>query len=60
MSLVNAAVYLINNKNYVGCHVFDLWNMLNACEKGVYTNSVDPDETPQNAAFYQGLCCLPR
>ena len=23
-----------------------------------YTNSVDPDEMPQNAAFHQGLHCL--
>ena len=23
------------------------------------TNSVDPDETPQNAASHQGLHCLP-
>ena len=37
-----------------------LWNRLNACEKGTYTNSVDPDERPQNAASQQGLCCLPR
>ena len=24
-----------------------------------YTNSVDPDETPQNAASHQGLLCFP-
>ena len=36
-----------------------LWNRLFACKKE-HTNSVDPDETPQNAASHQGLCCLPR
>ena len=45
---------------YVGCYVLDFWDRLNAYEKGAYTNSVDPDETPQNSAFHQGLCCLPR
>ena len=27
--------------------------------KGVFTNSVDPDEKPQNAASHQGLHYLP-
>ena len=27
--------------------MLDLWERLNAYEKGAYTNSVDPDETPQ-------------
>ena len=26
-----------------------------ASKKGAFTNSVDPDETPQNAASHQGL-----
>ena len=30
------------------CKSTHLWNRLNACEKGTNTNSVDPDETPQN------------
>ena len=29
-------------------------------EKGTFTNSVDPDEMTQNAAFHQGLQCLLR
>ena len=27
---------------------------------GTFTNSKDPDEMPQNAAFHQGLHCLQR
>ena len=29
-------------------------------EMGTFTNSVDPDEMPHNAAFHQGLHCLLR
>ena len=34
-----------------------LWNKLNACEKGTYTNSIDPDETPQNVVSHQ-VCAV--
>ena len=33
---------------------------MHAKRKHLYTNSVDPDETPQNAASHQGLRCLSR
>ena len=36
-----------------------LRNRLNACEKEIYTNSVDPDES-QNTVSHQGLRCLPK
>ena len=37
-------------------------NRLNAFKHERYTctNSVDPDETPQNAASHQGMQCLPK
>ena len=28
-------------------------------DRQAWANSVDPDETPQNAASHQGLYCLP-
>ena len=28
-------------------------------KNGAFTNSEDPDETPQNATSHQGLHCLP-
>ena len=31
----------------------------NDAQGGTFTNSEDPDETPQNAASHQGLRCLP-
>ena len=27
---------------------------------GIFTNSIDPDEMPHDAAFHQGLHCLQR
>ena len=29
-------------------------------QRGSFTNSVDPDEAPPNAASQQGMCCLLR
>ena len=31
----------------------------NDFKTGIFTNSVDPDKTPQKAASIQGLCYLP-
>ena len=31
----------------------------NYSDRQAYANSVDPDQTPQNAATEQGLHCLP-
>ena len=41
-------------------NVSNCWVVVNAfmqkyCNKGSFTNSVDPDEMPQNSASHQGL-----
>ena len=53
---MGVACLKINVRNYG-----DVVNafMQTYCQKGAFTNRVDPDETPQNAASHHGLHYLP-
>ena len=57
---VKTSMYKEHGRSLSKIQSTHLWNWLNACEKGTYANSVDPDETPQNAASHQVLRCLSR
>ena len=52
--------YLIGGSNFEGCSIWSNYRTnIKYWDRLVWANSVDPDQTPQNAASDQSLPCLP-
>ena len=55
--------YQSNGKHLIWCYIVPVYKLLTLLLAwrpfyGTYTNSADPDLTPQNVAYDQGLHCL--